>query len=138
MGISNRLNFVKAWLGLLCIGSAVFCCSCAKTTILQTIHRSTTVIMVAVPAMADIMGMGKAEWSISRILTVRHRRCPENNNYAFESDELPGTRCHPAARFSLVRFYGLKPLRSGLGGASIVSSVKSPLSLTERAAARRR
>jgi hypothetical protein len=40
--------------------------------------------MVAVPAAADIMDMDKAECSISRILAVRRRQCPESKNYAFE------------------------------------------------------
>jgi hypothetical protein len=33
---------------------------------------------------ADVMDMDKAECSISRILPVRHPRCRDNNNYAFE------------------------------------------------------
>jgi hypothetical protein len=35
-------------------------------------------------AAADVMDMDKAECSIGRILPVRHPRCRENNNYAFE------------------------------------------------------
>ena len=50
-------------------------------------------------------------------------------------DELPGTRA-PAARFILVRFYGLKPLRSGWTAFHSIYVESS--SLTEEAAARRR
>jgi hypothetical protein len=101
------------------------------TKIRQTIlHSITGIILVAVAG--DIMDMDKGECSISRILALRHRRCRENNNYALKSfpefplkqkfcrsdeqqngDELPGTRCRPAAHSIRVRFYGLKPLRSG-------------------------
>jgi len=36
------------------------------------------------------------------------------NKLRQNGDELPGTRCRPGSSFILVRFYGLKPLRSGL------------------------
>jgi hypothetical protein len=52
------------------------------TKIRQTILHSITDIITA--AAADVMDMDKAECSISRILPVRHPRCRENNNYAFE------------------------------------------------------
>jgi hypothetical protein len=51
------------------------------TKIRQPILHSITDIMAAA---ADVMDMDKAECSISRILPVRHPRCRENNNYAFE------------------------------------------------------
>jgi len=51
------------------------------TKIHQTILHSITDIMAAA---ADVMDMDKAECSISRILPVRHPRCRDNNNYAFE------------------------------------------------------
>jgi hypothetical protein len=44
------------------------------------LHSITDIMAVA----ADVMDMDKAECSISRILPVRHPRCRENNNYAFE------------------------------------------------------
>jgi len=51
-----------------------------KTKMRQTILHSITDIMAAA---VDVMGMDKdkAEWSINRILTVRHPRCRENSNY---------------------------------------------------------
>jgi hypothetical protein len=52
------------------------------TKIRQLILHSITDIVVA--AAADVLDMDKAECSISRILPVRHPRCRENNNYAFE------------------------------------------------------
>jgi hypothetical protein len=39
---------------------------------------------VVVVVAAEVMDMDKAECSISRILPVRHPRCLDNNNYAFE------------------------------------------------------
>jgi len=51
------------------------------TKIRQTTLHSITDIMAAA---ADVMDTDKAECSISRILPVRHPRCRENNNYAFE------------------------------------------------------
>jgi len=53
------------------------------TKIRQTILRSITDIMVVVVA-ADVTDMDKAECSINRILPVRHPRCRDSNNYAFE------------------------------------------------------
>jgi hypothetical protein len=53
------------------------------TKIRQPILHSIIDIMAAVVA-ADVMDMDKAECSISRILPVRHPRCRDNNNYAFE------------------------------------------------------
>jgi hypothetical protein len=53
------------------------------TKIRQPILHSITDIMAAAAA-ADVMDMDKAECSISRILPVRHPRCRENNDYAFE------------------------------------------------------
>ncbi|HSS18151.1 MAG TPA: hypothetical protein VLQ29_14430 [Candidatus Dormibacteraeota bacterium] len=53
------------------------------TKVRQTILRSITDIMAAVAA-ADVMDMDKVECSINRILPVRHPRCRDNNNYAFE------------------------------------------------------
>jgi hypothetical protein len=53
------------------------------TKVRQTILHSITDIM-AVVAAADVMDMDKAECSISRMLPVRHPRCRDNNNYAFE------------------------------------------------------
>jgi hypothetical protein len=53
------------------------------TEIRQTILHSITDIMGAAVA-ADVMDMDKAGCSISRILPVRHPRCRDNNNYAFE------------------------------------------------------
>ncbi len=53
------------------------------TKVRQTILHSITDIM-AVVAAADVMDMDKAERSISRMLPVRHPRCRDNNNYAFE------------------------------------------------------
>jgi hypothetical protein len=53
------------------------------TKVRQTIlHRITDIMAAAVAA--DVMDMDKAECSISRILPVRHPRCQDNNNYAFE------------------------------------------------------
>ena len=40
--------------------------------------------------------------------------------------------CHAAAHFILVRFYGFKPWRSVLGGASIVSSAEYHLHLLKK------
>jgi len=54
------------------------------TKIRQTILRSITDIMVVVAAAADVTDMDKAECSINRILPVRHPRCRDSNNYAFE------------------------------------------------------
>jgi hypothetical protein len=51
------------------------------TKVRQPILHSITDIMAAA---ADVMDMDKAECSISRILPVRHPRCRDNNNYAFE------------------------------------------------------
>jgi hypothetical protein len=64
-------------------------CSSARpaltTKIRQTILRSITDITVAVVvAAADVTDMDKAECSINRILPVRHPRCRDSNNYAFE------------------------------------------------------
>jgi len=53
------------------------------TKVRQPILHSINDIMAAVVA-ADVMDMDKAECSISRILPVRHPRCQDNNNYAFE------------------------------------------------------
>jgi hypothetical protein len=53
------------------------------TEVRQTILHSIANIMAAVVA-ANVMDMDKAECSISRILPVRHPRCRDNNNYAFE------------------------------------------------------
>jgi hypothetical protein len=53
------------------------------TKVRQPILHSITNIMV-VAAAADVMDMDKAECSISRTLPVRHPRCQDNNNYAFE------------------------------------------------------
>jgi hypothetical protein len=52
------------------------------TKVRQPILHSITDIMAV--AAADVMDMDKAECSVSRILPVRHPRCRENNNYAFE------------------------------------------------------
>ena len=46
-------------------------------------------------------------------------------------DELPGLVAAAAAHFILVRFYGFRLWCSGLGGASIVSTVKSHHHLIE-------
>jgi hypothetical protein len=54
------------------------------TIVRQTILHSIKDIMAAVVAAADVMDMDKAECPISRILPVRHPRCQDNNNYAFE------------------------------------------------------
>jgi hypothetical protein len=54
------------------------------TKIPPVILHSITDVMEAVLAAADVMGMDKAECSISRILPVRHPRFRENSNYAFE------------------------------------------------------
>jgi hypothetical protein len=58
------------------------------TKVRQPILHSNTAIMAAVVVVAvvaaDVMDMDKAECSISRILPVRHPRCLDNNNYAFE------------------------------------------------------
>jgi hypothetical protein len=56
------------------------------TKVRQPILHSINDIMAAVvaAAAADVMDMDKAECSISRILPVRHPRCQDNNNYAFE------------------------------------------------------
>jgi len=50
------------------------------TTIRQTILHSNTNTMAA----ADVTEMGKAEYSINRILPVRHPRSRESSSYAFE------------------------------------------------------
>jgi hypothetical protein len=50
------------------------------TEVRQPILHSITDIMAVV---ADVMGMDKAECSISRILPVRHPRYRDNNTYAF-------------------------------------------------------
>jgi hypothetical protein len=49
------------------------------TKVRQAILHSITDIMAA-----DVMDMDKAECSIGQILPVRHPRCRESNNYAFE------------------------------------------------------
>jgi hypothetical protein len=54
------------------------------TKVRQPILHSINDIMAVVVAAADVMDMDKAECSISRILPVRHPRCQDNNNYAFE------------------------------------------------------
>jgi hypothetical protein len=54
------------------------------TKVRQTILHSITDIMAVAAAAADVMDMDKAERSISRMLPVRHPRCRDNNNYAFE------------------------------------------------------
>jgi hypothetical protein len=46
----------------------------------QTILHCITDIMAAAVDVMD-MDKDKAEWSINRILTVRHPRCRENSNY---------------------------------------------------------
>jgi hypothetical protein len=48
------------------------------------LHSINDIMAVVVAAAADVMDMDKAECSISRILPVRHPRCQDNNNYAFE------------------------------------------------------
>jgi hypothetical protein len=48
------------------------------------LHSNTDIMAAVVVAAADVMDMDKAECSISRILPVRHPRCQDNNNYAFE------------------------------------------------------
>jgi hypothetical protein len=53
------------------------------TKVRQLILHSITDIM-AEAAAADVMDMDKAKCSIGRILPVRHPRCRESNNYAFE------------------------------------------------------
>jgi hypothetical protein len=53
------------------------------TKIRQPILHSITDIMV-VAAAADVTDMDKAECSINQILPVRHPRCRDSNNYAFE------------------------------------------------------
>jgi hypothetical protein len=53
------------------------------TEVRQRILHSITDIMAAVVA-ADIMDMDKAEYSISRILPVRHPWYLDNNIYAFD------------------------------------------------------
>ncbi|TMP90490.1 MAG: hypothetical protein E6L08_13155 [Verrucomicrobia bacterium] len=58
------------------------------TKIRQLILHSVTDIMAAA---ADVMDMDKAECSIGRILPVRHPRCRENNNYAFEYISAPAS-----------------------------------------------
>jgi hypothetical protein len=50
------------------------------TEVRQPILHSITDIMAAA---ADVMGMDKAECSISRILPVRHPRYRDNNTCAF-------------------------------------------------------
>jgi hypothetical protein len=54
------------------------------TKVRQPILHSINDIMAAAVAAADATDMDKAECSISRILPVRHPRCQDNNNYAFE------------------------------------------------------
>jgi hypothetical protein len=54
------------------------------TTIRRAILHSITDMAVEAAA-ADVMDMDRAEWSTSRILAVRNRRCPGNNNYSFGS-----------------------------------------------------
>jgi hypothetical protein len=49
-----------------------------------TLHSITNIMVVVAVVAADIMDMDKAEYSISRILPVRHPRCRDNNNYTFE------------------------------------------------------
>jgi hypothetical protein len=49
-----------------------------------TLHSITNIMAVVAVVAADIMDMDKAEYSISRILPVRHPRCRDNNNYTFE------------------------------------------------------
>ena len=80
MAILNRLKSMKAWLGLLRLGVRSSALPVLTTKIRQMILHSITDIMAA----ADVMDMDKAECSISRILPVRHPRCRESNNYAFE------------------------------------------------------
>jgi len=52
------------------------------TKVRRRILHSITDIMAA--AAAGVMDMDKAEYSISRILPVRHPECRESNIYAFE------------------------------------------------------
>jgi hypothetical protein len=48
----------------------------------QTIlHSNSTNITAAVVVVADVMGMDKAECSISRIPPVRHRLFRDSSNY---------------------------------------------------------
>jgi hypothetical protein len=55
------------------------------TKVRQPILHSINDIMGAVVvAAADATDMDKAECSIRRIRPVRHPRCQDNNNYAFE------------------------------------------------------
>jgi hypothetical protein len=49
-----------------------------------TLHSITNIMAVVAVVAADIMDMDKAEYSISRILPVRHLRCRDNNYYTFE------------------------------------------------------
>jgi hypothetical protein len=55
------------------------------TKVRQTIlHSITNITAAGAAAAVDVMDMDKAECSISRILPVRHPRCRDNNNRAFE------------------------------------------------------
>jgi hypothetical protein len=49
------------------------------TEVRQAILHSISDIMVVVAPAADVPDMDKAEYSISRILPVRHPRCRDNN-----------------------------------------------------------
>jgi hypothetical protein len=51
------------------------------TEVRQPILHSISGIMAV--AAADVQDMDKAEYSISRILPVRHPRCRDNNTYVF-------------------------------------------------------
>ena len=66
----------------------------------QTTLHSITNIMAAVLVAVDVMDMDKAERSISRILPVRHPRCRDNNNYAFEQISAPILNQRKARAFS--------------------------------------
>ena len=95
MAISNRLEPVKMWLGLLWLGCALFSFGCAHDEDFQTILRSISGIMVAEEEeeeeknvmdrdRGEFMDRDKGEFSISRILSARNPGCRDSNNYAFE------------------------------------------------------
>ena len=50
-----------------------------------------SIIGITVVVAAAVTDMGKAEYSINRILPVRNRRCRENDSYLFESTPPPAS-----------------------------------------------
>jgi hypothetical protein len=80
MGISNRLKSVKAWLGLLWLGCALFSFGCADDE--DSSSDSSQQHRHHGGGGGGRYGHGQGECPIGRILPVRPPRCRESNNYA--------------------------------------------------------